>query len=137
MEYLDKMLMEALNRYFTVLEKTGYINDADTDRIILLSYLQEFLSEYQYYITEEDYNVINRIIQCLAGQSCLIPYGEFMELSKPLTGYVYSIPIKITEYSVSKSDSDIRHTEINEGEGLRLVDLDKDEQWRPLNIVHS
>ena len=39
MEYLDKMLMEALNRYFTVLEKTGYINDADTDRIILLSYL--------------------------------------------------------------------------------------------------
>jgi hypothetical protein len=39
-----------------------------------------------------------------------------MELSRPLMGYVYNIPIKITEVPL---ESKIRHTEVEEA--LRLV----------------
>lgn len=116
MEYLDKIVQESLDRYFTVLEKTGYVKEEDVDRLQFLIYLQEFLNEYQYYITEEDYNIIDNIVNCLAGRSCLIPYREYMELSRPLMGYVYNIPIKITEVPL---ESKIRHTEVEEA--LRLV----------------
>ncbi len=116
MEYLDKVLQESLDRYFTVLEKTGYIKEEDVDRLQFLIYLQEFLNEYQYYITEEDYNIIDNIINCLAGKSCLIPYREYIELSRPLVGYINSTPVKITEVSL---DSKLRYTETDKT--VRLV----------------
>lgn len=112
MEYLDNILQESLHRYFTVLEKTGYIKDSDVNKVLFLSFIQEFLDEYNYYITEDDYNTIDKIINCMSGVSCLIPYKQFKELSIPMVNYVYNIPVRITE------DDILKHTESEE---LRLV----------------
>ena len=84
MEYLDNILQESLHRYFTVLEKTGYIKDSDVNKVLFLSFIQEFLDKYNYYITEDDYNTIDKIINCMSGVSCLITYKQFKELSIPM-----------------------------------------------------
>lgn len=54
------------------------------------------LQEYPYFITEEDYTTIERVVQCLSSSTCLIPYREYQQLSLPVIGYVFSIPIRIT-----------------------------------------
>lgn len=112
MEELDKLVSDALNRYFTVLESTGYISDVDTDKLILLQFLYGFIQEYQYYITEADYNKIASILQCLAGSSCLVPYYEYKALSQPVTTYTLNVPLRATEEMKSRQSG---------GGDLRLV----------------
>lgn len=112
MENLDELSFQSLERYFTVLEKTGYMNDVDTNKLMLLLFLQEFLDTYSHYITEDDYNLINSIIVCLYSTSCLIPYVQYKKLTEPLNDYILTVPIRTTEEDI------IRHSEI---ETLRLV----------------
>ena len=113
MEELNKLTADALDRYFTVLGSVGYISEANTNKLILLQFIQKFLQEYQGYITEADYTKIESILQCLAGSSCLIPFKEYMLISQPIESYIYSSPVRITE------DSILRHVEVD-GD-LRLV----------------
>lgn len=113
MEDLDNITFDAFERYFAVLESVGYVTEGNTNKLLLLQFLQEFLQEYIHYITEEDYNIIEEILQCLAGTSCLIPYREYQQLSQPLTEYIYNIPFKVTQ------ESNLRYTEMEEN--LRLV----------------
>ena len=113
MEELNKLVADSLERYFTVLGSVGYVSDINTNKLILLQFLQEFLQEYQGYITEADYTKIESILQCLAGSSCLIPFKEYMLISQPIETYIYSTPVRITE------DSILRHVEVD-GD-LRLV----------------
>lgn len=113
MEELDKLVADSLDRYFTVLGSIGYVSETNTNKLILLQFLQEFLQEYQGYITEADYTKIESILQCLAGSSCLIPFKEYMLISQPVESRIYSAPVRITE------DSILRHVEVD-GD-LRLV----------------
>lgn len=113
MEELNKLVADSLERYFTVLGSVGYVSDTNTNKLILLQFLQEFLQEYQGYITEADYTKIESILQCLAGSSCLIPFKEYMLISQPVESRIYSTPVRITE------DSILRHVEVD-GD-LRLV----------------
>ena len=113
MEELDKLAADSLERYFTVLESVGYVSDVNTNKLILLQFLQEFLWEYQGYITEADYTKIESILQCLAGSSCLIPFKEYILVSQPSPGYIYTVPVRITQCEI------LRHVEVD-GD-LRLV----------------
>ena len=113
MEDLNNIALNSLERYFTVLESIGYISQAETNKVLLLQFLQEMLQEYPYFITEEDYTTIERVVQCLSETTCLIPYREYQQVSLPLTGYVFSIPIRVTQ------GEDIRHTQVEDA--LRLV----------------
>lgn len=109
---LDELTSQALDRYFSVLEKVGYMNQKDTDKLILLTFLQEMLEQYAGYITEKDYKLINSVIACLYGSSCLIPFPQYQKLSHPVATYIINTPIRITEdYIVRRSQR----------EGERLV----------------
>ena len=105
---LDELTFEALERYFNVLEKTGYVNEKDVNKLLLLMFIQEVLNEYAYYITEEDYNLINKILVCLFGSSCLIPFMQYQKMAQPIDNYILNTPIRITE------DNIIRHTQSEE-----------------------
>ena len=43
MEELNKLVADSLERYFTVLESIGYVSETNTNKLILLQFLQEFL----------------------------------------------------------------------------------------------
>ena len=113
MEELDKLLAESLDRYFTVLENLGYVSDVNTNQLLLLQFIQEFLQEYQGYITEAEYTKIESVISCLSGSTCLIPYKQYTLISEPSWGYIYTVPVRTTE------DFILLHVEADEG--LRLV----------------
>lgn len=113
MDELYNITFQALNRYYTVLEKTGYIKDKDTNKVLLLTFLSEFIQDYKDYITEEDYNLISRIIQCASRSSCLVPYIQYQEMSIPIGEYISDIPTRISEVE------DVRYSQAQDG--IRLV----------------
>ena len=43
MEELNKLVADSLERYFTVLGSVGYVSDTNTNKLILLQFIQEFL----------------------------------------------------------------------------------------------
>lgn len=113
MEDINDITYKALDRYFTVLQHTGYVPQKDVNKLLLLQFIQEMLVQYSEYITAEDYNIIARIVQCLSDSSCLIPYIQYKAITQPIESYILSTPIRITENRL------IRHTEVEEA--LRLV----------------
>lgn len=103
MEDLNDITLQALNRYFKVLESVGYMSDSDTNKLILLQFLQEFLYEYREYITESDYTKIETVLQCLAGSSCLVPYKQYKMINLPSETYIYTTPVRLTEDVILRS----------------------------------
>lgn len=68
----------ALLNYFNHLEKTGYMRYDNVFRLIVFLFIDKMLGSYTLVdITEEDYNIINNMLQCLYG-TCLLPYPEFV-----------------------------------------------------------
>lgn len=108
MEGLDNLTFQTLERYFTVLEKVGYIKDGDVNKVILLTFLRDIVENFQYYLTEEDYNTINNILACLYGSSCLIPFAQYRKISEPIDNFVTDTPIRISE------EVQIRHSQEDE-----------------------
>ena len=105
---LDELTFQALERYFSVLEKVGYVKQKDVDKLVLLTFLQDIIEHYSYYITEDDYNMINSIIVCLYGSSCLIPFAQYQKISEPVDNYILSIPIRISEdYTIRHSQEEV------------------------------
>ena len=113
MEDLYNINYQAIDRYFKVLEKTGYVKDQDVNKVMLLTFLTEFIQQFQSYITEDDYRAISKLLSCLSNTSCLIPYRQFKELSMPMESYINNINVRIDEIYT------LRHIEL--GYGLRLV----------------
>ena len=111
MEELDKLVADSLERYFTVLESLGYVSDVNTNKLLLLQFIQEHLQQYKEYITEIDYTKIESILQCLAGSSCLIPFKEYTMTAQPTTNYIFNVPVRITDESILRhveADGDLR-----------------------------
>lgn len=78
MEETTKVTLEALNRYFNTLAKFGYKNYNSVNKLIVLTFLEELLSqENSVFVTEEDYNDIISAIYNLSGTTCMIDFPEY------------------------------------------------------------
>lgn len=89
---------EALENYFSVLIKTGYLNDRDTNKLLLLLFMEDLLDNFMGYITQEDYNVIRRIINCLGQTDCIIPMFECKQDAVIVGTELEDTPFRITEW---------------------------------------
>lgn len=87
---------EALDYYFKALAKTGNVNDGTTNQLILFVALSEFLEDYQDFITEEDFDVVCRIMSCIQDNSCIVPYSKDSVFTAAIENYRKTIPIRIT-----------------------------------------
>lgn len=112
MDNLLNIAYKGINNYFNTLATLGYKNHKETDKLLLLLFLEEFINgPFSSYIDEEDYNTINNVLYCLYGSTCLIPYPEFNS-GTSLIQTLNSDNLRITE------DNLIR---ISENEFIRLV----------------
>ena len=98
MERLNYLLCEALVRYFTVLNKTGYKKQDDVNVLLLLMFLQELLEDYGEFIDTYDYNIISDIITCLYDKSCLVPFDTYKHNVEVTNGYVNRFSYLHTQY---------------------------------------
>ena len=67
---------DILENYFNILSQTGYYNYNSVYKILVFLFIDDLLNtEMNIYITEEDYNLIADILECLYSFECLIPYS--------------------------------------------------------------
>lgn len=71
-------LYYSLKKYFTTLENTGYISNNKVNKLVAYSAINDILNtDFQGWITEKDYKIINRALYCLYGSNCLIPFPDY------------------------------------------------------------
>ena len=75
---MDKILYEAITRYFNALSSLGYISYNSVDKLLFLTVIQELIyKDFRALITEEDYRNVDKALYCIFGTSCLIPFPQF------------------------------------------------------------
>lgn len=117
-DVVSQLSLDSLEKYFSILESTGYLNYDLVYRLIMLLMAEEWLNSFlNFYITEKSYNVISRFIYCLTG-NCLIPYPEFIKdiavVGKPVLMPGNGSYFRITEQDVLRfleSEARLRTTE--------------------------
>lgn len=104
---MDKMLEiseEAIIRYFNILSKLGYKKYNDVNKLLILLFMEEFLSgEMSYYITQEDYRIIVNALYCLAGNSCMIDFPIFATYDTLIHSNTREFIPRITEIGVLRN----------------------------------
>lgn len=91
--------LNAVNKYFHTLSNLGYKKDKEVNSLIILLFLEEFLcSPMAQFITEQDYNTIDKALYCLYGTSCMIPYPDY---KKTYIDVIKSMP---DEYRISENE---------------------------------
>lgn len=72
MDNLDILTYDSLNRYFTVLKSTGYLEGNNINKLLLLIFITEMLQDYKKCMSDEDIKMLMNMISCLGSTSCLI-----------------------------------------------------------------
>lgn len=89
---MDEMVYNILCTYFDTLEYTGYLSDKDAHKVLILCFYKDFAFEdFRGNISEEDYHIIERALDCLYGTSCLIPYPDYLKMGKLQLGSMSEI----------------------------------------------
>lgn len=79
MDDISILLSEGIDNYYNYLTKTGYMPETDVNQLLLLSFLQDFLTNYQQELLDSGdyyYTLINSIINCLYSNSCLLNWDR-------------------------------------------------------------
>ena len=78
-----------IDNYYNILEQTGYYNYSSVCKILVLSFIDDLLNtEFNSFISEDDYKLIADILNCFTSSDCLIPYSEFTEYNNTIKGSV-------------------------------------------------
>ena len=86
---IPEQLMQTIDNYYNILEQTGYYNYSSVCKILVLSFIDDLLNtEFNSFISEDDYKLIADILNCFNSSDCLIPYSEFIEYNNTVKGSV-------------------------------------------------
>lgn len=70
---------EAINKYFSVLEHTGYKPYNEVEKLFVFLFIEELLTgPMSEFITEEDYDIISNSLYCLYG-TCMLTFPTYKE----------------------------------------------------------
>lgn len=104
--------LNTINKYFRALSNLGYKKDKEVNNLIVFLFLEELLcGSMAQFITEKDYNTIDKALYCLYGTSCILPYPDYKDTHIDV---IRSMP---KEYRISENEV-LRSTEID---GVRTV----------------
>lgn len=108
MEQVTNTSYEALTRYFHTLSVLGYKNYDEVTKMVVLLYIEEIFSTVLgNFVTDKDYRTISNVLHCLYGDTCLIPYPEFLHNQDGLYHW-YEKELRISEdyfYRETEDDS--------------------------------
>lgn len=109
---LDITISEALNKFYKTLSYTGTSPSKTVTQLLLATFLRDFLEDYQGLINEEDYNIINKVLDCMYG-TCYMPYSAYNEMTPAPVFYVQ-------KYNRLSEDSHLRISELGEQRELNV-----------------
>lgn len=68
-------LSDAYDAYFDKLTVTGQFNRKEINNLIFVDFIEDVVtSDMSHYITEDDKNIINKVLDCIRGNSCLFSF---------------------------------------------------------------
>lgn len=104
MEQLDSIIYKAINGYFALLSNMGYVRQDEIDRLIILSFLGDMKDTFYNYLTDDDYTIICKAVDCLS-KSCLISPIQYTAQSSLLneSDYYKQGVFRISEESILRS----------------------------------
>lgn len=100
--------LEHISDLFKMLSVTGYVKRPAITRMLVYSFLIDFIDVMYPYITDADYKEIECVLSKIFGQGCcLMPYDSYKNRQKGLVASAYGLPyytgrtyrIKYTENS--------------------------------------
>ena len=98
---INQLTLDSINRYHQVLKRTGFISDQEVYKLFILSFLDDLFKEsFSWYITEENYELMDKIITYLSKNSCIIPYTKAASHTEPIKNFLEDIPIRVSENNV-------------------------------------
>lgn len=101
MDELAKLQTEALDNYFIALSQFGYKNYDDVYKLLALLFLEELLTDFRGFVTEDDIRTISRVIYCLCGTTCLIDFPEYYDKVEEVEPFI-APPIKFTDFEYQR-----------------------------------
>lgn len=94
----DKTILSIIDGYYSHLEKTGYVKRGTVVRMIMYEFLTEFVNNTYFFITEDDYSMIDSLMKKLfTNGGCLLPYPVLCANRVKLAGYGADGTVRITE----------------------------------------
>ena len=112
LDYLTKEVAGAVDRYMSILSHVGYKSYCTVDKLLVYSFIEEILTKFNIAVTEDDYNSMANVLNCLYG-SCMIPFPYYVES----TIEPEETPLFYYDYFRLSEDNNLRATENN---NLRL-----------------
>ena len=80
---MDRIVYNALSSYYNALEKTGYMSYPQIEKLLLLCFYRDFVyQDYRAKLSKDDYHLIERVLNCLWGSTCLIPDPDYLKMGK-------------------------------------------------------
>ena len=111
MRNIESDTLGAYDRYFNKLSNFGKSSDSDIQTIMLLSFINGIVNgPMKEFVDEGDYQVLNKVLQCLQGHTCLIDYHDF-ELKRSII--FDSSPFNVLSVKILENGKDNRFTEDN------------------------
>ena len=122
---MDRIIYNALCSYYNVLEKTGYQSYKQVEKLLVLCFLRDFVySDYRGLINKDDYHLIERALDCLYGSSCLIPYPDYLKMSKLHLGAMTEMAQRVK----TLEDTDVlKAMDVETVEGSDIIILKSDD----------
>lgn len=107
----EKNAVALLERYFSALKKTGYVNGHITCRFLLYLFLIDFANTMFVFLDDKAYgNIYNLTTDIFSNAGCLMPYPTFCDGSM-VAGMPYVMGF-----------SNLRATEVLSGDKLRSTE---------------
>ena len=96
-EIID-VAIKALQKYFCTLSYLGYVNDESVKKLLVLLFLEELLSQWNPFVTENDYRIISKSLYKLFGNDCIIEFPDYIK---------YQTNLKTDSENLRKSENDL------------------------------
>lgn len=99
------------------------MNNSHAQKLLLLIFYRDFtLKDYRGLLSKDDYHLIERALDCLWGSSCLIPYPDYLKMSKLCLGQVSELGQRLDKLEELK----ILEVFDSEGDGGDVVIREED-----------
>ena len=117
---MDKVLYDSLYRYFTTLTSVGNVSYNSVNKLLVLIFYKHFIYEdYRGNISKEDYNIIERALECLYGSTCLIPYPNYLGMVNLHLGDITEMAHRIADNESHIQEMDNRVNVIEDTKVLK------------------
>jgi hypothetical protein len=124
---MDRIIYDALCEYYNALEKTGYLPDSQSQKLLVLCFYRDFVyQDYRAQLSRADYHIIERALDCLWGSSCLIPYPDYLKMGKLHIGEMTEMAQRVKTLEETEVIKPCKEEMVSDDSDIIIVENEED-----------